>query len=114
MISMNIVVNLYLPSYHYCTQQTKFSTVLMCTTFSDSNARQCHEFGRSILAANTCILDAQTRMGIHIPMPQATHLVHACACGVLAHGRGMGMCIPIHMCASRMHESAAKMMRPNS
>src|SRR5258705_42461 len=34
LISRNIVVNLYLPSYHYCTQQTKSSTVLMCTTVS--------------------------------------------------------------------------------
>src|SRR5882762_2712769 len=53
-------------------------------------------------------------MGIHVPTPQATHLVHACACGVLAHGCGVGTWIPLRVCASRTHEFPAKTLRTHT
>src|SRR5258705_297765 len=55
--------------------------LLVCTTVSDSNAKPCHEYECSIefkrrhvfecrvLAANSCVLDAHTRMGACVPTP---------------------------------------------
>src|SRR5258705_297767 len=60
--------------------------LLVCTTFSDSNAKPCHEYECSIefkrrhvfecrvLAANSCVLDAHTRMGACVPK----HSIPAC------------------------------------
>jgi len=57
--------------------------LLVCTTFSDSNAKPCHEYECSIefkrrhvfecrvLAGDSCVLDAHTRMGVCVPTPHS-------------------------------------------
>src|SRR5258706_546 len=55
----------------YCTRCTE---LWMSTIFIDSNAKRCDGVECSILAGNSCVLDAHTRRGVFIPTPHP--LVH--------------------------------------
>src|SRR5258705_13313055 len=55
----------------YCTRCTE---LWMSTIFIDSNDKRCDGVECSILAGNSCVLDAHTRRGVFIPTPHP--LVH--------------------------------------
>src|SRR5258705_6272178 len=60
---------------------------ISCVAWERRHPCVCVRPGRTNPQPRPCV---HIRMGINVPMPQAAHLVHACACGVLAHGRGVG------------------------
>src|SRR5258705_7943442 len=73
---------------------------ISCVAWERRHPCVCVRPGRTNPQPRPCV---HIRMGIHVPTPQAAHLVHACACGVLAHGHGVGTWIPLCVCASRTH-----------